>query len=402
MWEVGLLGVWKRFKWYEDRPRNLKESILSISQRRRQGREFWALRDVNLSIARGETLGLIGNNGAGKTTLLRLVSGLMVPTRGRIARSGRVSTMMELGVGFHPDFTGRENVCTGGIILGLTRREVDDAFPRIVEFAGLEQYIDRPIRTYSTGMYMRLAFSLAIHVNPQLLLIDEVLTVGDQSFQKKCIDRLYQFKEEGKTIVLVSHDLSMVGNLCDRVCWLEGGRLRQVGETDEVVETYLAAIQGNGSALAKPSLGRAVNAAGQLAFGLNRWGSQEVEIASVTLHDTKGARRRLFEAGQGMTLEIGYRRRSNVREAVFQLAFCREDGTRCFDVNTWADGVPIRGLDDDGRVRLSIDRIDLSAGTYTIDVGVYSPDWAQIYDFHWQSYSFDVFSPSRHEWVSHL
>ena len=324
----------------------------------------------------------------------------MLPTRGRIAKVGRASTMMELGVGFHPDFTARENVYTGGIVSGLTWQEVHEAFPKIFEFAELEQYIDRPLRTFSTGMYMRLAFSLAIHIDPQILLIDEVLAVGDQSFQRKCMDRLYKVKDEGKTIVMVSLDVSMVANLCDRACWLENGRIRQKGDADEVVAAYLAETSSSNRSLSGPSLGRSqTKSSATLTLGVNRWGSLDVEIASVTLRDGSGAPRPTFEVGQGLEIEIAYRRRTAVREAIFQVALCREDGAKCLDVNTWADGTPAWELDDRGCITLSIDRLDLSEGAYLADVGVYGVDWAQIYDYHWRAYSFDVFSRSRHAWT---
>ncbi|MBI2955063.1 MAG: ABC transporter ATP-binding protein [Chloroflexi bacterium] len=396
---VEAMGVWKRFRWREDRPRNLKESILGLSRRRNGGQEFWGLRDINISVAQGETLGLIGNNGSGKTTTLKLISGLMVPTRGSIRTADRVSTMLELGIGFQADFTGRENVYTGGIIAGLTRKEIHEAFPKIVEFAELEQHIDCPVRTYSTGMYMRLAFSLAIHIDAPILLIDEALAVGDRSFQSKCVDRLFQIKNEGTTILLVSHELKMIESLCDRVCWLENGRVRQIGDVGEIVAAYSSQERGAGGAPIGAQARSANRGQRKLVMGESRWGSLEVQIEAVKLRDESGIEKDTFEAGCRMSIDIKYRRYSAVREAIFQVGFSQENGVKCLDVNTWADGIPFRELDDRGCISLSIDHLHLSEGIYTIDVGVYSTDWAEIYDYHWRAYSFEVFSRSRHEWI---
>jgi ABC-type polysaccharide/polyol phosphate transport system ATPase subunit len=223
---IDIGDVSKRFMLPGHRPHGLKDWLVS----RVRGTEtvndqgvLWALKDVSFSIERGETFGVIGDNGSGKSTLLKLITGIAKPTRGRVGVAGRVSPLIELGAGFHPDFSGRENIFLNGAILGLKRREMERLFERIVAFSELERFIDSPVKTYSSGMYMRLAFSIAIHVDPDILVIDEVLAVGDAAFQQKCLDQIQRFKHAGKTIVLVSHSLPTVREICQRAAWLDKG-----------------------------------------------------------------------------------------------------------------------------------------------------------------------------------
>jgi lipopolysaccharide transport system ATP-binding protein len=196
------------------------------------------LKDINLSIKKSTVFGMIGNNGSGKSTLLKLIAGIYKPDRGRVIVNGRVSTLIEVGAGFHPEFTGRENVFINGIILGLSKKEIKKKFDEIVAFAELEEFIDAPVRTYSTGMYMRLGFSVAVNVNPDILLIDEILAVGDEAFQKKCIDKIMEFKSSGKTMVIVSHSMSMIKNLCDDVVLVKNGGLFKGNSIDETINAY--------------------------------------------------------------------------------------------------------------------------------------------------------------------
>lgn len=236
---IEISDVWKQYQLQAHRPQTLKEMIV----RRLRGQtadenKFWALKDVSFDIERGETFGVIGNNGSGKSTLLKLITGISKPTKGRVAIDGRISALLELGAGFHPDFSGRENTFLNGAILGLKRKEIERQFESIVAFAELEPFIDNPVKTYSSGMYMRLAFSIAIHVDPDILVIDEVLAVGDAAFQQKCYDRIHRFKHNGKTIVFVSHSLTTVRELCQRVAWLDKGSLRALGNTEQVLDFY--------------------------------------------------------------------------------------------------------------------------------------------------------------------
>lgn len=230
--------VGKRFKIYKDKPMTLKDRLLSAVKKSYD--EFWALRDISLEIKKGEAVGLIGQNGCGKSTLLKLFTRIIYPDEGAVTVNGKVSALLELGAGFHPDFTGRENIYTNAAIFGMKKSETDAMLEDIIAFSELGGFIDNPVRTYSSGMYMRLAFSVAVHVRPEILLIDEILAVGDSGFQKKCLDKIIGFREKGVTIVVVSHDLGTVGQICSRAVWIDGGTIRADGEPKAVAEAYLS------------------------------------------------------------------------------------------------------------------------------------------------------------------
>jgi homopolymeric O-antigen transport system ATP-binding protein len=243
---IEFLEVSKRYRRHAHRPAatTLKSYLLKdlwVRRRYEQG-AIWALRGVSLAVEAGTTLGVVGRNGSGKSTLLKLVNRVLKPDAGAVVVRGVVASLVELGAGFHPELTGRENIVINGTILGLTKKEIRARFDEIVEFAGLIDYIDEPVRTYSTGMYLRLGFSVAVHVNPDILLIDEVLAVGDRPFTQKCMDRMNRFKEAGKTIVFVSHDLETVRTWCGEAVWLDQGVLRERGKPGDVVDAYLASL----------------------------------------------------------------------------------------------------------------------------------------------------------------
>lgn len=235
---VEVSEVSKRFRLELNRPTSVKEALLRFG--RRDVRHLWALRDVSLSIDKGSFFGLVGHNGSGKSTLLRLMAGIHRPTSGRIAAQGRLSALLELGSGFHPELTGRENVFLNGAMLGLGRRQMAAAMDDIIDFSGIGNQIDAPVKIYSSGMYMRLGFSVAVNVEPEVLLVDEVIAVGDEEFQQRCLHHMENLRSGGTTIILVSHDAALMHRLCDRVGWLDGGRLRAVGNVDEVLDSYLA------------------------------------------------------------------------------------------------------------------------------------------------------------------
>lgn len=240
---IEVVDVSKKFKRYHDKATTLKERLLML--RSSQADPFWALQNINLRIETGETVGLIGHNGSGKSTLLKLITKIIYPTTGQIRTQGRVSSLLELGAGFHPDFTGRENIYINASIFGLSKKEIDKKLDSIIAFSELEGFIDSPIRTYSSGMYIRLAFAVAVHVEPQILLMDEILAVGDANFQKKCIDKIKEFKQQGITIVFVSHKMEDIYQICDRVVWLDHGRIKACGNTREIGEQYLAVMEQN-------------------------------------------------------------------------------------------------------------------------------------------------------------
>ena len=229
--------VYKSFNVYMDRANTIKEKLLFFKRNKKQKREV--LKDINLTIKEGEAVALIGVNGSGKSTLLKLMTKIIYPNKGKITTKGKLTSLLELGAGFHPDFSGRENIYFNASIFGLTKKEIDERIDQIIEFSELGQYIDNPVRTYSSGMYMRLAFSVAINVNAEILLIDEILSVGDQHFQEKCFKKMNELKKEGKTMVFVTHSMESVKQLCTRAIWLYDGQVRMDGATDKVVEEYI-------------------------------------------------------------------------------------------------------------------------------------------------------------------
>ena len=237
---IKVTHVSKDFKLYYDKANTLKEKILFFSKKNKSKNSILhVLKDINLTIKKGESVALIGTNGSGKSTLLKLMTKIIYPNKGKITTNGKLTSLLELGAGFHDDFTGRENIYFNASIFGLTKKEIDEKIDEIIEFSELKDFIDNPVRTYSSGMYMRLAFSVAINVQADILLIDEILAVGDQHFQEKCFNKLKELKKSGKTIVIVSHSLGSVKNLCDRAVWLYEGRIRMDGETSKVIEEYL-------------------------------------------------------------------------------------------------------------------------------------------------------------------
>jgi ABC-type polysaccharide/polyol phosphate transport system ATPase subunit len=311
------------------------------------GEELWALRDVSLELGRGRMTGIIGSNGSGKSTLLKVLGGILKPTTGQVSVRGRVSALIELGAGFHPEFTGRENIFVNGVLLGLSRAEIRARFDEIVAFAGLEPFVDNPVKTYSSGMYMRLGFAIAVTVDPDILLIDEVLAVGDEAFQHRCVGKIQEFKARGKTIVLVSHDLSSIERLCDEAVWLDGGRLRLQGETREVVGRYLDHVAREEARALGVEHAQAEAAArtGNAA----RWGTREIEITSVRLADAAGQERYLYESGEACSIRLGYRAHQPVENPVFGIGIFRKDGLCCYGTNTAIDRAQWGKLTGGGR-----------------------------------------------------
>lgn len=238
-------GVSKKFRLFHERNQTLKSAVMR--GRRVVADDFWALRNVSFEVPRGQTLGLIGRNGSGKSTLLKTLARIYQPDEGRIVLNGRVSSMLEVGSGFHPELSGRENIFLNGSILGLTRKQVTARFDEIVDFSGVEAYIDQPVKNYSSGMYVRLGFAVAVHTEPDILMVDEILSVGDGAFRKKSRQKFLEFTGQGRTVILVSHSLSQIRSMCQQTAWLHDGRLRALGPTDQVVDAYEATIEAESS-----------------------------------------------------------------------------------------------------------------------------------------------------------
>jgi lipopolysaccharide transport system ATP-binding protein len=388
-------GVSKRFRRQTVQPSTtLKSTIVDFLRGRKlveSASTFQALKDVTFSVPSGHTLGIIGRNGSGKSTLLKLLAGIYRPDRGKIAVHGKVGALLELGAGFHPEFSGRENIFINGIVLGLSKREVRQQLEAIIRFAELESFIDEPVKTYSVGMYMRLGFSVAVHADPDVLLIDEILAVGDEGFFQKCYDKLAAFHRRGKTIILVSHELSMVSRWCDTVVWLEDGRVQEQGLPQRVIDLYRQHVAAQEAEVAIGEHLRLVEEVSQATAveTANRWGSREVEIMSVKMLHTSGQERYVYQSGDPVRVVIHYRVHRPVPDTVFGVALMRGDGLWCYGTNTAVEDVPLPPLGEEGDAEVLLERLDFVAGTYYLDVAVHALD-GYPYDYHHGLYSFTV------------
>jgi ABC-type polysaccharide/polyol phosphate transport system ATPase subunit len=377
---VSVQDVSKRFRIYHERNQSLKAAVM------RRGRasyeEFWALRDVSLEIPSGITFGLIGENGSGKSTLLKCIAKILRPDAGRVVTTGKVAALLELGSGFHPELSGRENVFLNGSILGLSKAQITSRFDEIVGFAGLERFIDTPVKNYSSGMYVRLGFSVAINVDPDILLVDEVLAVGDESFQRRCAEKFSDFRRAGKTIVLVSHAMGQLRNMCDQVAWLEHGTVKEVGAPGNVVDDYV------GEAHTERESGTGADAGSQTKE--NRWGSGEVRVESFELLDAAGRPTRSVHTGDAVTVRLHWSTKEPVERPVFGVAVHSLEGIEVTGPNTRdADLVPEK-IDGSGVVDLRVPRLLLLPGTYDLSAAVYDFTRQHPYDHRHRAYRFDV------------
>lgn len=373
----------------------LKSNLVNIFRGRdgktSENNQFSALKDISLDIPKGEALGIIGYNGSGKSTLLKLIAGIYRADSGSIDVNGSVSALIELGAGFHPEFSGRENVFINASILGMPRSEIKRRFDEIVAFAELEEFIDNPVRTYSSGMFMRLGFSVAIHADPDILLVDEVLAVGDEVFAHKCKDKINGFRRAGKTIVLVTHSMGDVERLCSRAVWLEGGIIRETGSPKRVIDAYLTTVaeSENKIMLDKDRPGQKDNRA-----ETNRWGTREAEITRVTMSGGDGMERYVFQSGDEITVEIEYVAHVPLKEPVFGLGIHKQDGSSCYGTNTDIEDIDFGAIEGSGKVILHFDRLDLVEDSYTLSVAVHAKD-GHPYDYHDQVYKFSIRSLVR-------
>ena len=371
-----------------------------------------ALSGVSFDVRRGETFGVIGANGSGKSTLLKLVAGLFKPTSGTLRVDGKVSALIELGAGFHPEISGRENVVINGVMLGLTRREIERKLPSIIEFSGLSEFIDEPVKTYSSGMYVRLGFAVAVHVDPEVLVVDEVLAVGDEAFARRCLDTIKEFSARGKTIFFVSHSLVLVEELCDRVLYLSGGRVAGLAEPREMLAAYrLDVSAGEGTRLlaehaveqetlraeeAAPAPGPAPETANEVeappAERARRWGDRSATIDGVRLLGVAGDERYAFRTGEPVTVEIEATPARRLSDFVFGVGLFTPEDVCVHGTNTEIDGLMPGAFDGPARVRLTIGSCDLGPGTYLIDVAVHARNGTP-YDYWRGACRFRVDSP---------
>lgn len=371
-------------------PSSLKGRILS-GYRTPKRDAFWGLRHISFSIQRGRAVGVVGLNGAGKSTLLRLIGGVGEPNEGSIRVNGRVGALLDIGAGLTEDLTGRENIFLLGVISGMLRSEIAERFDEIVAFAELADFIEAPVRTYSTGMRMRLAFAVAVNTAPDVLLIDEVLAVGDQAFQRKCLRRVERIRETGCTIFLVSHDETQIRALCDDVILLDRGRLVAYGPLEETMALYAASVdakvaQAEDGAPALPAAGEQ----GTLAPEVNRFGSGEILIEDVRITSERGQPIERIFAGTGIDITLSYRSKSGGEAPIAVAGIYAADDTACFETNSQLGGVELTLDGDMGEATLRIERLDLAPGDYRVTVGLFSSDWQRVYDYHAEAYPISV------------
>lgn len=377
-------------RYHTHKPATIMEVVLSGFRGLSAREKFWALRGVNFTVAPGQMLGIIGKNGAGKSTLLQLLGGVGIPDEGQVKVTGRIGALLDLGAGFSADLTGRENVFVSGVVAGLTRREVARRLEQIVAFAELEDFIDNPVRTYSTGMGMRLAFSTAIHTDPDVLLVDEFLSVGDLAFQEKCLERIRELKAQGCAIVLVSHSADQVQKLCDRALWLRQGQVVAYGVAEVVAGQYLSEMRSETQKRTPPRPPQMTKGGIELRLNENRFGSLEVEIVDVQLLPTSH-----INSGDGLIVEIEYSLIQPIDAPIFNVSITQEDGQVCLNTNTQNQGILPLFLQNSGKIRVSFERLDLSGGKYYVNVGVYESNWTYTYDFHWHVYPLFVQSKTK-------
>jgi lipopolysaccharide transport system ATP-binding protein len=364
---------------------SLRDAIPNLALRllRRNGAKeehtLWAVNNVSFDVERGQTLALIGPNGAGKTTILKLLSKVTRPTAGDIMVRGRLSALIELGAGFHPDLTGRENIYLNASIMGLRKQEIDAAFDSIVAFSGLERFLDTPVKRYSSGMYVRLGFAVAIHVEPEVLLVDEVLAVGDLTFQRKCLDKIEAIRSQGTTVVFVSHNMRTVESVCDDVLWLENGQVQQMGNTQSVVAAYT------------DKMNRAISA-GEIGkySGTERRGSGEIQFTVIRLLDGDGEETDSFQMGDRLIVEMGYQANQRVDSPSFDVAVYADNGARVCTATTRLSGCTPAYLDGTGIVHCVFDEIPFTPGGYSITVALFDREDLIMYDQWYRVASFLV------------
>ena len=405
-------NISKRFKVYLDKGRTLKELLLFSKRRKYEEREV--LKGISFEVKKGEAIGLIGHNGCGKSTTLKLLTKIMYPDSGTIEMKGRVSSLIELGAGFHPDMSGRQNIYTNASIFGLTRKEIEDRLNAIIAFSELEEYIDNPVRTYSSGMYMRLAFSVAINVDADILLIDEILAVGDSNFQAKCFNKLREIKSTGTTIVIVSHSLGQIEQICDKTIWIHEGLIKAEG-TPRVVHPEYMDFMGQKRKLTTEreivhlkdkvqSDNKLLNAMPENktkkesnSFGhegkitKTRWGNGNARITKVAMYNDIQQEKKVFKTGEKVIIKIFYRVIIEVEDAVFGIGIFRSDGLQCYGVNTRIDKLECFNLSKDNVVELELSTVELLPGEYDIDLAIESGMGLPV-DYYTKALKLEVFS----------
>lgn len=410
-------NVSKRFKLYYDRPLSLKERVIRGSKG--AYKEFYALDNVSFEIKKGSTVGLLGQNGCGKSTLLKIINRTMFPEEGSVSVKGKVASLIELGAGFHPELSGRENIYTNATIFGFTKEEIDERIPDIIRFSELEEFIDNPIRTYSSGMYARLGFSVAIHVDADILLVDEILGVGDMNFQAKCANKIYEMRKKGVTIVMVSHDMSSIDRLCDYAVWLDHGHKMAEGEPKEIQNKYLqfmAEKQQERQEIEEADASGEGEAAGILSevteeqeksddceekserITINHlgehWGNGDLIFTDCKLLNDRGTDKRSFETGEQMTLQVKYLCQTEPESLLPNVGFeiSTMQGVYVYGTNTAREGRKDVVLKKEGVIEVEFTDLELLPGEYNIGIAVADVEEKGNYDFYKSIAQFKVYS----------
>jgi len=375
-------SVWKKFKKGEKFD-SLRDSIPNFFKNLRQKnkeialseQEFWVIKDVNFTIPKGGVVGIMGPNGAGKSTILKLLSGIMSPTKGKMTINGRLSALIEVTAGFHPELTGRENVYLNGTILGMKRREIDQKFDEIVAFSEVEDFIDTPVKRYSSGMYSRLGFSVAAHMDPEILIVDEVLSVGDVAFQAKCAQKMRELMGSGATILLVSHQISLIQSLCQRVVLLHHGELIKDGPTEEVIPYYQNITFKKNEEEFKHKV-----KAEQGKVKINQ--DLLIDITDVTLYGKDQKPKEEFAAGEDFEIKVGYNAKQAITNPIVIIDILRSDGVLCCSLNSRESGAALNTISGKGAIKLSFKDFNLAPGIYLVKISFWETDMIHPYIVH--------------------
>lgn len=397
-------NITKKFKLYSDRPMSLKEKI--VKGIKNEYKEFYALKDVSFKVKKGSTIGLIGKNGSGKSTLLKMINRTMFPDEGKITINGKIASLIELGAGFHPELSGRENIYNNATIFGFTKEEIDKRIPEIIAFSELEDFIDNTLRTYSSGMYARLAFSVAIHVDADILLVDEILGVGDINFQAKCANKIYEMKNKGTTIILVTHDMSTIDRLCDYAVWLEKGEKIAEGNPKEIENAYLKFMAEKQEERQKSETKEKLktkeskvnnekkDTRKKITHLGDHFGNGDVIFTNCKLLDEKGVDRRSFNTGQNVKLQAEYLCQVNPDDLQINIGFeiSNTQGTYIYGTNTSREGHKKLKLQQKGIIEVELENLNLLPGDYNIGIAVADLEEKASYDHYRSIAQFKMYS----------
>jgi ABC-type polysaccharide/polyol phosphate transport system ATPase subunit len=390
---ISFRNVSKHYRIFAKPGDRIKE-LLALGQRRYHV-DFWALKDVSFDIAKGSTVGIIGNNGAGKSTILKLIAGITQPTAGNIAVQGSIASLIEIGAGFHLDFSGRDNIFMNCSILGIPKQEIPACYERILEFSELHDFIYQPVRVYSAGMYVRLGFAIAISLQPEILLVDDALAVGDRNFQKKCLAKIQEIKERGCTIVMVTHALPNLNAFCNNVIWLEQGQVKMAGAADKIIPLYIQDCDKNEKSSPYKEQWK-------LHSPINIQGipGADIRIERVEFLNEEEQESRQFQTTRPLRIRLTFRAATPVRNPLFRIQFFRADGTFIAGSNTYRHDLDLGELSGEGVLELFIPQLNLLYGTYLVSVGIFpdeylSASYDMAYDYHAMRYSIEVRSERR-------